>query len=81
MATVFQEYTTENSVFCTFLRAKGLDAKGIHNEIFSVYGGKGLSRKAVHNWVENSLKYVLKSQMMPDQVALLRLRQKQLCSG
>jgi hypothetical protein len=34
------------------LWAKGLNAKDIHKEIFTVYGGKCLSRKAVHNWVE-----------------------------
>jgi hypothetical protein len=39
------------SVVC-FLRAKGLSAKDIHKEMFPVYGGKCLSRKAVHNWVE-----------------------------
>jgi hypothetical protein len=37
-----------------FLWAKGLDAKDIHKERFPVYGGKCLSRKAVHNWVEKS---------------------------
>jgi hypothetical protein len=30
----------------------GLNAKDIHNEMFPVYGGMCLSRKAVHNWVE-----------------------------
>jgi hypothetical protein len=35
-----------------FLWAKGLTAKDIHKEIFPIYGGKCLSRKAVHNWVE-----------------------------
>jgi hypothetical protein len=35
------------------LWAKGLTAKDIHKEIFPVYGGKCLSRKAVHNWVTN----------------------------
>jgi transposase len=34
------------------LCAKGLTAKDIHKEIFSVYGEKCLSLKAVHNWVE-----------------------------
>jgi hypothetical protein len=36
-----------------FLWAKGLEAKDIHKEMFPVYGGKCLSRKAVHNWVAN----------------------------
>jgi hypothetical protein len=35
-----------------FLSAKGLNAKDIHKEMFPVYGGKCLSRKAIHNWVE-----------------------------
>jgi hypothetical protein len=34
------------------LWAKGLNAKDIHKQMFPVYGGKCLSRKAVHNWVE-----------------------------
>jgi hypothetical protein len=35
-----------------FLWAKGLNAKDIHKEMFPVYCGKCLSRKAVNNWVE-----------------------------
>jgi hypothetical protein len=35
-----------------FWWAKGLNAKDIHKEMFPVYGGKCLSRKAVHKWVE-----------------------------
>jgi hypothetical protein len=35
-----------------FLWATGLSAKDINKEIFPVYGGKCLSRKAVHNWLE-----------------------------
>jgi hypothetical protein len=38
---------------CAFLWAKGFNAKDIHTEIFPVYDGKCLSRKAVHNWVAN----------------------------
>jgi hypothetical protein len=37
-----------------FLWAKVLNAKDIHKDIFPVYGGKCLSRKPVHNWVEKS---------------------------
>jgi hypothetical protein len=53
MATVLEEHSTEDqrSAVC-FLWAKELNAKDIHKEMFSVYGGKCLSRKAVHNWVE-----------------------------
>jgi hypothetical protein len=38
---------------CDFMWTKGLNAKDVHKEIFSVYGGKCLSRKAVHSWVAN----------------------------
>jgi transposase len=53
MATVLEECTAEEQrcVVC-FLWAKGLNAKDIRKEMFLVYGGKGLSHKAVHNWVE-----------------------------
>jgi hypothetical protein len=40
-----------------FLVAKGLNAKDIHKEIFPVYGGECLLRKAVHNWDEKPGKY------------------------
>jgi hypothetical protein len=69
MATVFQECTIkEQHSVMRFLLAEGLNAKDIHKEMFNVYGGKCLSHKAVHSWVENSLKDVQKSRMMPDQV-------------
>jgi hypothetical protein len=42
----------EHSVVC-FLWTEGLNAKDIHREMFPVYGGKCLFRKAVHNWVAN----------------------------
>jgi hypothetical protein len=51
-----------------FLREKELNAKDIHKEIFSVCGGKCLSRKAVHNWVQIFSRGPSKSQMMPDQM-------------
>jgi hypothetical protein len=35
-----------------FFGTKRLNAKDIHKEMFPVYGGKCLSHKAVHNWVE-----------------------------
>jgi transposase len=53
MATVLEEYTTEDQrSVVRFLWAKLFKAKDIHKEIFPVYGGKCLSRKAVQNWVE-----------------------------
>jgi hypothetical protein len=45
--------TEEQRLLCVLLWAKGLNAKDTHKEMFSVYGGKCLSRKAVHSWVEN----------------------------
>jgi hypothetical protein len=53
MATVLEDFSTEEqrSVVCFCLWAKGL-AKDIHKDMFFFYGGKCLSRKAVHNWVE-----------------------------
>jgi hypothetical protein len=54
MATVLEEYSTEEQrSVAHFLLAIGPVAKNIHNEMFSVYGGKCLSRKAVHNCVTN----------------------------
>jgi hypothetical protein len=37
---------------CAFLRAKGLNAKGIHKKMFPVYGRKCFSRKMFHNCVD-----------------------------
>jgi hypothetical protein len=37
-----------------FFCGKTLNAKDIHKEMFPAYGGKCLSRKAVHNWVDKS---------------------------
>jgi hypothetical protein len=52
MATVLEKYTTEEErSVVLFLWAKVLTAKDIHKEMFPVYGGKCLSREAVHNWV------------------------------
>jgi hypothetical protein len=53
LANVLEENTTLRTAFCcAFLWAKGPNAKDIHKEMFPLYGGKCLSRKAVHNWVE-----------------------------
>jgi hypothetical protein len=53
MATVLEVCTTKEKCYIMrFYRQKGLNAKDIHKEMFPVYGGKCLSRKAVHNCVE-----------------------------
>jgi hypothetical protein len=47
MATVLEECTTEEQrSVVRFLSMQ----KDIHKEMFPVYSGKCLSRKAVHNW-------------------------------
>jgi hypothetical protein len=45
-------YYQRTTLCCAFLWAEGLNAKNIHKEVFPFYGGKCLSRKAVHNWVQ-----------------------------
>jgi hypothetical protein len=55
MATLLEECTTEEQrSIVRFLSEKGLNAKGIHKEVFPVYCGKCLWHKAVHNWVEKT---------------------------
>jgi hypothetical protein len=44
---------TNSILLCVFLWTKGLNTKDTHKEMFPVYGGKCLSRKAVRNWVAN----------------------------
>jgi hypothetical protein len=52
MATVLGDCNTEEQLSVVrFLWSKGLNTKDIHKEMFPVYGGKCLSRKAVHIWV------------------------------
>jgi hypothetical protein len=51
-----------------FLWANGISVKDIHKEMFAVYGGKCLSRKVLHNWVEKFSQDIRQSHMMPHQV-------------
>jgi hypothetical protein len=54
MATVLEECNTEEqSSVVRFLWPEGYNAKDIQKEIFLIYRGKCLSRKAVQNWVAN----------------------------
>jgi hypothetical protein len=51
MVTVLEVCTTEEQHSVVHLLwAKGLNANNIHKEMFPVYGGKCLSRKAVAPW-------------------------------
>jgi hypothetical protein len=53
METGFGECTTEQQrSFVRFLWVKRHNEKDIHKEIFPVYGGKCLSLKAIHSWVD-----------------------------
>jgi hypothetical protein len=54
MAIVLEECAIEEerSAVIFLGGAKGFNAKDIHKEMYPVYGGKCLSRKAVHSWVE-----------------------------
>jgi hypothetical protein len=69
MVTVLEEYPTEEqrSVVRCFCGNKGINAEDIHNEMFPVFSGKCLSRKAVHNSVAN--------------VSLMRKRLKLRCAS
>jgi hypothetical protein len=54
MATVLEFVLPKSSVLlCIFVWANGLTAKDVYKEMFPVYGGKCLSRKAAHSWVAN----------------------------
>jgi transposase len=53
MVTVLEKYTIEEQrSIVHFQWAKGLNAKNIHEEMCPIYGGKCLSRKTVHSWVD-----------------------------
>jgi hypothetical protein len=63
MPTVLEEYTTNERRFVVrFLWIKGFDAKDIHKEMFPIYVGKCLSRKAVHNCVALEVPKLLSKQ-------------------
>jgi hypothetical protein len=58
MATLLKECTTkEKGSVVRFLWEKLFNSTAIHKEMFPGYGGKGLWRKAVHNWVEKRGKH------------------------
>jgi hypothetical protein len=48
---MLEEHITEKQS-SVFLWARGLHAKDVQKEMFPAYGGKCLSCKAVHKWVE-----------------------------
>jgi hypothetical protein len=52
MATVLEEYATEEQHCIVRFYGKMTQCKGYSLKMFPVYSEKCLSRKAVHNWVE-----------------------------
>jgi hypothetical protein len=61
MVTILEEYTSkEQHSVVHLLWPKGLNAKNIHTEMFPLYGGKCLSCKALHNWIEKFSRGCLK---------------------
>jgi hypothetical protein len=80
MATVLEVCTTKehHSVVC-FLWAKGLGAKDIHKEMFSVCCGKCLMHKAVHNWVEKHGTHFADEEVESEMRKWLRQQSKDIC--
>jgi hypothetical protein len=60
---------------------KGHNAKDIHKEMFPVYGGKCLSRKVVHSWVEKHGKCFTDDKEVETEVRKwLRQQSKDFCA-
>jgi hypothetical protein len=83
MATVLEVYTAEEqrSVVRFFCGQNDSLQKTLIKKCFLFTVESVCRVKLFTTMSRNSLKDVRKSQMMPDQVAMLRLRQKQLRSG
>jgi hypothetical protein len=80
--TVLEACTTEEQRSVVhFLWTEGRSAKIFINKRVLFTVGSVCRVKRLTTESRNYLKDVRKSQMIPEQVALLRLRQKQLCSG
>jgi hypothetical protein len=66
-------------LLCVFSWQKDSNAKDIHKEVFPVYGGKGLSRKAGYNWV---VKYFHgHSKVADDETEVRTTFRRLLCRG
>jgi hypothetical protein len=61
---------------CAFLWAEGLGAKDIHKEMFPIYGGKCLSSKVVHSWVEKHGKLFVDEEVETEVQKSLRQQSK-----
>jgi thiamine kinase-like enzyme len=67
-ATAYEYTTGDSHSIVSSLCVERPKAKDIYKEMFPVYGGMCLPRKAVHKYVEKLSQGRSKSQMMPDQV-------------
>jgi hypothetical protein len=77
MAAVHEGSATEDQ--CSVVRsiwAKRLNAKDIHKEMFPLYGGKCLSHKAAHNWVEKRGKHFADDEEVETEVRKRLRKQK-----
>jgi hypothetical protein len=84
LETVIEKYATEEErplVRFFFCAQKDSRQRMFIKKCFLFTVGSVSRVKRLTTGSRNSLKDVRKSQMMPDQVALLRLREKQLRSG
>jgi hypothetical protein len=84
MATMREQCATdEQRSFVQFLWVKGLRVKDIHEEIFPVFGGKCLSQKALHNWVEKFSQGLSKiaDGTRPGEVVAETTTKRPLCCG
>jgi hypothetical protein len=52
MTAVLEGLLPKSRILLCFLWERGLSARDIHEEKFPVYGGKCLSHKAVHSYIE-----------------------------
>jgi hypothetical protein len=81
---VLEEYITEEKCFVVrFLWAKGLSPKNNNKGMFPVYGGKCLSRKAVHKGVEKFFQELPKIAVdaRPNAEVVETTVKRLLCSG
>jgi hypothetical protein len=56
-------------------------AKDIHKEMFPAYGGKGLSTKAVHKWVEKGGKHFTDGEEVETEMWKCETQSKDSCAA
>jgi hypothetical protein len=69
-------------VLCVVCGQKDPNAKHIHKEMFPVYGGKCLSRQAVHNWVQKRDKcFADDEEVETEELKWLRQQSEDFCAA